>query len=154
MEVVIQGGPYIIEIFQIWSIYKGYPVCRIEERLLNSRRTFSNIHRNGYYNKDHVERDPSPTPYSPPETHYIINATAPPSLEFIAAERERVRMEFFATYDVMTGVRIAATLGGFFGLMVFLVIYKSRGARHETMKALKVMPCMTMNHFYTMRQSY
>lgn len=38
----------------------------------------------------------------------------------------------------MTGVRIAATLGGFFGLMVFLVIYKSRGETQETMKALKV----------------
>lgn len=47
-------------------------------------------------------------------------------------------MEFYATYDIMTGVRIAATLGGFFGLMVFLVIYKSRGETHETMKALKV----------------
>lgn len=31
-----------------------------------------------------------------------------------AAERDRVRIEFYATYDVMTGVRIAATLGGFF----------------------------------------
>lgn len=59
-------------------------------------------------------------------------------MEKIAAERERIRMEFFATYDVMTGVRIAATLGGFFGLMVFLVIYKSRGSTQETMKALKV----------------
>lgn len=49
-----------------------------------------------------------------------------------------MRTEFFATYDVMTGVRIAATLGGFFGLMVFLVIYKSRGETHETLKALKV----------------
>lgn len=47
-------------------------------------------------------------------------------------------MEFFATYDVMTGVRIAATLGGFFGLMVFLVVYKSRGESQETIKALKV----------------
>lgn len=47
-------------------------------------------------------------------------------------------MEFFATYDVMTGVRIAATLGGFFGLMVFLVVYKSRGETQETLKALKV----------------
>lgn len=47
-------------------------------------------------------------------------------------------MEFFATYDVMTGVRIAATLGGFFGLMVFLIVYKSRGENHDTMKALKV----------------
>lgn len=45
-------------------------------------------------------------------------------------------MEFYATYDVMTGVRIAATLGGFFGLMVFLVIYKSRS--RSTTKALKV----------------
>lgn len=51
-------------------------------------------------------------------------------------ERERLRMEFYATYDVMTGVRIAATLGGFFGLMVFLVIYKSR--TRSTAKALKV----------------
>lgn len=41
-------------------------------------------------------------------------------------ERERVRMEFYATYDVMTGVRIAGTLAGFFGLMVMLVMYKSR----------------------------
>lgn len=56
----------------------------------------------------------------------------------VAAERERVRVEFYATYDVMTGVRIAATLGGFFGLMVFLVVYKSRGESQETIKALKV----------------
>lgn len=83
-------------------------------------------------------RTPSPTPYTLPEHYYIVNATAPPSLEYVAAERERIRMEFYATYDVMTGVRIAATLGGFFGLMVFLVIYKSRGENHETMKALKV----------------
>lgn len=26
--------------------------------------------------------------------------------------RERMRIEFFKTYDVMTGIRIAATLGG------------------------------------------
>jgi hypothetical protein len=51
------------------------------------------------------------------------------------AERERIRMEFFATYDVMTGIRIAATLGGFFVLMVFLVIYKSRS---HTNKGLDV----------------
>jgi ABC-type lipoprotein release transport system permease subunit len=44
-------------------------------------------------------------------------------------------MEFFATYDVMTGVRIAATLGAFFGLMVFLIVYKSRST---TNKALQV----------------
>lgn len=50
-----------------------------------------------------------------------------------AAERDRVRIEFYATYDVMTGVRIAATLGGFFALMVFLIVYKSRS---KSVKAL------------------
>jgi hypothetical protein len=39
------------------------------------------------------------------------------------------KVEFFKTYDVMTGVRIAATLGGFFSLMIFLVIYKSKCSR-------------------------
>lgn len=42
------------------------------------------------------------------------------------SEREQLKIEFYKTYDVMTGVRIAATLGGFFSLMVLLVIYKSR----------------------------
>ncbi|XP_046430233.1 uncharacterized protein [Neodiprion pinetum] len=46
----------------------------------------------------------------------------PPTL----SEREQLKIEFYKTYDVMTGVRIAATLGGFFGLMVILVVYKSR----------------------------
>lgn len=50
-----------------------------------------------------------------------------------AAERDRVRIEFYSTYDVMTGVRIAATLGGFFALMVFLIVYKSRS---KSVKAL------------------
>ncbi|KAK9497126.1 hypothetical protein O3M35_004502 [Rhynocoris fuscipes] len=36
------------------------------------------------------------------------------------------KLEFYKTYDVMTGVRIAATLGGFFSLMVLLVVYKSK----------------------------
>lgn len=81
--------------------------------------------------------------YTPPDYFYIVNATEPPTLEQIAAERERIRVEFFSTYDVMTGVRIATTLGGFFGLMVFLVIYKSRGERIETMKALKVLSSFT-----------
>lgn len=40
--------------------------------------------------------------------------------------REQERIDFYRTYDVMTGVRIAATLGGFFGLMVILVLYKSK----------------------------
>lgn len=48
-------------------------------------------------------------------------------------DRERMRVEFYATYDVMTGVRIAATLGGFFALMVFLIVYKSRS---KSVKAL------------------
>ncbi|XP_013185935.2 uncharacterized protein LOC106131382 [Amyelois transitella] len=55
------------------------------------------------------------------------------STERSQAERDRVRIEFYATYDVMTGVRIAATLGGFFALMVFLIVYKSRS---KSMKAL------------------
>jgi hypothetical protein len=50
-------------------------------------------------------------------------------------DRRRMREEFYATYDVMTGVRIAATLGGFFLLMVFLIVYKSRS---HSVKALKV----------------
>jgi hypothetical protein len=50
-------------------------------------------------------------------------------------ERLRLREEFFATYDVMTGVRIAATLGGFFFLVVFLIVYKSRS---HSSKALRV----------------
>jgi hypothetical protein len=50
-----------------------------------------------------------------------------------ATDRDRVRIEFYATYDVMTGVRIAATLGGFFALMVFLIVYKSRS---KSVKAL------------------
>lgn len=46
-------------------------------------------------------------------------------------ERERIRMEFYATYDVMTGLRIAGTLAAFFGLMVMLVMYKSRRATKD-----------------------
>ncbi|XP_063923252.1 uncharacterized protein LOC135137501 [Zophobas morio] len=49
-------------------------------------------------------------------------------------ERNKIEMEFYKTYDVMTGVRIAATLGGFFGLMVLLVLYKSKS---KTEKALE-----------------
>ncbi|XP_063236551.1 uncharacterized protein LOC134538887 [Bacillus rossius redtenbacheri] len=41
-------------------------------------------------------------------------------------DREQMKLEFYRTYDVMTGVRIAATLGGFFSLMVLLVVYKSK----------------------------
>lgn len=42
--------------------------------------------------------------------------------------------EYYKSYDVMTGVRIAATLGSFFGLMVLLVLYKSKS---KTEKALE-----------------
>lgn len=58
--------------------------------------------------------------------------------ELRAAEKARVKAEFYATYDVMTGVRIATTLGSFFSLMVFLIVWKSRSNSNETMKALKV----------------
>ncbi|XP_067623329.1 serine-rich adhesin for platelets isoform X2 [Eurosta solidaginis] len=54
-----------------------------------------------------------------------------------AAERKLEQEEFYATYDVMTGVRIAATLSGFFGLMVFLIVWKSRSSSNETLKVLK-----------------
>uniref|UniRef100_W8CBF0 Uncharacterized protein n=1 Tax=Ceratitis capitata TaxID=7213 RepID=W8CBF0_CERCA len=52
-------------------------------------------------------------------------------------ERRIEQEEFYATYDVMTGVRIAATLSGFFGLMVFLIVWKSRSSSNETLKVLK-----------------
>ncbi|KAJ8867846.1 hypothetical protein PR048_031651 [Dryococelus australis] len=47
--------------------------------------------------------------------------TATPTID-----REQMKLEFYSTYDVMIGVRIAATLGGFFSLMVLLVVYKSK----------------------------
>ncbi|XP_053665683.1 uncharacterized protein LOC128714827 [Anopheles marshallii] len=88
-------------------------------------------------------RASEPSKTGPPVTEPIqpTQATLLPSFRLssnqtqVDRERERLRMEFYATYDVMTGVRIAATLGGFFGLMVFLVIYKSR--TRSTAKALK-----------------
>ncbi|XP_036329063.1 uncharacterized protein LOC118741259 isoform X1 [Rhagoletis pomonella] len=52
-------------------------------------------------------------------------------------ERQIEQQEFYATYDVMTGVRIAATLSGFFGFLVFLIVWKSRSSSNETMKVLK-----------------
>ncbi|KAL0273121.1 UNVERIFIED_CONTAM: hypothetical protein PYX00_005873 [Menopon gallinae] len=39
--------------------------------------------------------------------------------------RERINMELYKTYDVMTGIRIAATLGGFLSMMILLVLYKN-----------------------------
>ncbi|KAH8298013.1 hypothetical protein KR018_004402 [Drosophila ironensis] len=85
---------------------------------------------------------PTPAPKLPhvPSTPYM--PLLPPGERNLSeaenlAERARIRAEFFATYDVMTGVRIAATLGGFFGLMVFLIVWKSRSSSNETMKVLK-----------------
>lgn len=48
--------------------------------------------------------------------------------------RELNKINYYKTYDVMTGIRIAATLGGFFALMVLLVLYKSKS---KTEKALE-----------------
>lgn len=66
-----------------------------------------------------------------------------PTLGRNITQRERLRMEFYATYDVMTGIRIAATLGGFFVLMVFLIVYKSRS---HSNKALRV--SIFLNNFF------
>ncbi|CAB3363146.1 Hypothetical predicted protein [Cloeon dipterum] len=66
---------------------------------------------------------PSSTPVPPPTTPDDGLQTS------TLSERELLKVEFFKTYDVMTGVRIAATLGGFFSLMIFLVIYKSKCSR-------------------------
>lgn len=53
----------------------------------------------------------------------IITSTIPtPNAKAITPDPK----EYYKTYDVMTGVRIAATLGSFFGLMVLLVLYKSK----------------------------
>ena len=54
-----------------------------------------------------------------------------------------MREEFFATYDVMTGIRIAATLGGFFFLMVFLIVYKSRSKSNKALRVSQVKFCKT-----------
>lgn len=53
-------------------------------------------------------------------------------------ERERVRTEFYATYDVMTGIRIAATLGGFFTFVILLVMFKSRSHTNQALKDPKI----------------
>jgi hypothetical protein len=76
-------------------------------------------------------RSQGTTPYLRPTVEsrfYELNETA------IAIARQRERLEFFATYDVMTGVRIAATLGAFFGLMVFLIVYKSRSTSNKALQ--------------------
>lgn len=72
----------------------------------------------------------APSTAAPPAN----STTSPPQPTLSVSEREllkreQLKVEFYKTYDVMTGVRIAATLGGFFSLMVFFVVYKSRCGR-------------------------
>ncbi|XP_017061116.2 flocculation protein FLO11 [Drosophila ficusphila] len=107
--------------------------------LSNYNSNSSNNNSNSSYHSN------TATPTAPAHAH--VTATPympllPPGEQNLteaesAAERARIREEFFATYDVMTGVRIAATLGGFFGLMVFLIVWKSRSSSNETLKVLK-----------------
>ncbi|XP_076659658.1 uncharacterized protein LOC143362976 [Halictus rubicundus] len=59
-------------------------------------------------------------------TRRMDSTTFLPEATPTLSEREQLKIEFYKTYDVMTGVRIAATLGGFFGLMILLLVYKSR----------------------------
>lgn len=65
---------------------------------------------------------PPPTAPTPPVAPSASIPKAKPTL----SERELIKIEFYKTYDPMVGIRIAATLSGFFGLMVIMVIYKNR----------------------------
>lgn len=67
--------------------------------------------------------------------HSTINQTAidEAAAAAKAAERERIRQEFYATYDVMTGIRIAATLSCLFLFFVFLVVYKGRNKANSVL---------------------
>lgn len=63
--------------------------------------------------------------------------------------------EYYKTYDVMTGVRIAATLGSFFGLMVLLVLYKSKSKTEKAMEdpnftaaAVRIASFIVQNNFF------
>ncbi|XP_066245330.1 uncharacterized protein [Euwallacea similis] len=62
------------------------------------------------------------------------NTSTTPSPPLIPSTTTIDPREYYKSYDVMTGVRIAATLGSFFGLMVLLVLYKSKS---KTEKALE-----------------
>lgn len=62
---------------------------------------------------------------------HTTSTSAPPSTPSRNISQEEI--EFYRTYDVMTGVRIAATLGGFFGLMVILVVYKSKSKTEKVL---------------------
>lgn len=41
-------------------------------------------------------------------------------------DRELIREQYYRTYDPMTGVRIASTLGGFIGLICLMILYKTK----------------------------
>ncbi|KAJ3631164.1 hypothetical protein MTP99_012308 [Tenebrio molitor] len=73
-----------------------------------------------------------------PDGSHGQNTTILPPLSTTLDQKEidkrNMERAFYDSYDVMTGVRIAATLGGFFGLMVILVLYKSKS---KTEKALE-----------------
>lgn len=60
-------------------------------------------------------------------------ATVDPFLE-VELNKTKIAEEFYATYDVMTGIRIAVTLGGFFAFVVLLVLVKSKS---KTERALE-----------------
>lgn len=63
-----------------------------------------------------------------------ISTTArAPSARTPEIDREQLKIEFYRTYDVMTGIRIAGTLGGFFALMVILVFYKSKSKTEKVL---------------------
>ncbi|XP_043471985.1 uncharacterized protein LOC122504799 isoform X1 [Leptopilina heterotoma] len=70
---------------------------------------------------------PPPTAPTPPVDPSASIPNAKPTL----SERDLIKIEFYKTYDPMVGIRIAATLGSFFGLMVIMVIYKSRSKKNR-----------------------
>uniref|UniRef100_A0A336M2J8 CSON010638 protein n=1 Tax=Culicoides sonorensis TaxID=179676 RepID=A0A336M2J8_CULSO len=87
------------------------------------------LHKSSVTSKFYSESSASTTSRdatNSPTSSYATKTPEQLAAERAAAERERQREEFYATYDVMTGVRIAATLGCFFAFMVFLIAYKSR----------------------------
>ncbi|XP_065357994.1 serine-rich adhesin for platelets isoform X2 [Calliphora vicina] len=104
--------------------------------LRNDGTQFTTTHSNVYaYTTTTGPNKNMPYTASPLPPDHQYNKTIQDQL--YQQERDRIRREFFETYDVMTGVRIAATLGGFFGLMVFLIVWKSRSSSNETLKVLK-----------------
>ncbi|XP_033218435.1 uncharacterized protein LOC117173897 [Belonocnema kinseyi] len=65
---------------------------------------------------------PPPTTPTPSVEPVASIPEAKPTL----SQKELEKIEFYKTYDPMVGIRIAGTLSAFFGLMVFMVVYKSR----------------------------